>query len=80
MWTYLTNSTKSNTIQRMDPFPLEIIPDEKNLNDIIKGYVELVHDGFFTSFDTYYDTLFISNYSQNQNPLKQEKKFQVSLL
>lgn len=71
MWTYLSNSKR-------DVFPLEQIPNRQNLDVSIHAYIELIEEGFFTSFQ-YYDSLFISEYSPKEQPLDKKNLFKVAL-
>lgn len=71
MWTYLSNSQR-------DVFPLEQLPNGQNLDVLILAYIELIEEGFFTSFQ-YYDSLFISEYSPEEQPLDKKNLFKVAL-
>jgi len=71
MWTYLSNSQR-------DVFPLEQLPNGQNLDVTIHAYIELIEEGFFTSFP-YYENLFISEYSPKEQPLDKKNLFKVAL-
>jgi hypothetical protein len=78
LWAYLTNSiiiNKSNLIQ--DPLTLECIVCNNDINDLAKGYCELIINGFFSSFSETYDTIFISTYSPSELPLYKNKNFEI---
>ena len=79
MWTYLINSNRQYCKYKRE-LPLEIISNDLNLETIKNDYIELVNDGFFESFDNYYDRLFVSEYSPSENPIDREVKFHISLL
>lgn len=64
----------------MEPLPLETIPLNTDIETLIHGYKELIQDGFFKSFQESYDTLFISDYSPNENPLDNNVQFKISIL
>lgn len=80
MWTYLINSNRQYCEYKRELLPLEMISNDLNLETIKKDYIELVNDGFFESFDNYYDRLFVSEYSPSENPMDREVKFHISLL
>jgi hypothetical protein len=72
-WTYLLNS-KTNNILTLESINL---PINNDLEKLKIGYMELINEGFFTSFEGY-DMIFISEYNPDEEPIERKKKFITS--
>lgn len=52
---------------------------QKNLNNLIRGYCEMIIANFLDGFTNDFNHLIISNYKINQNPLNNYKHFEIKL-
>ena len=68
-WTYLINLTNNNILT---------FESNNDLNKLFSGYCELVIDNFFSSFSPNYDSIFISTYGPDKDPLNKEIKFIIN--
>ena len=71
-WSYLSNS--QNTCEKVNILTFESNADLKKLSN---NYCELIIDNFFSSFSPEYDSIFISEFNSEQEPLNNEIKFYI---
>ena len=67
-WSYLTNNNLILTFE-----------SGSDLNKLIQGYCELLLDNYFSGFTQDFNTLFISEFAPDENPLQKDKKFIIRL-
>ncbi len=71
-WSYLSNSQNLSNSNI-----LTFESSQSDLEIFSKGYCDLVIKDFFSSFACEYDTIFISEYGPEDNPINKERKFTI---
>lgn len=76
-WSYLHND-ENNKEKNEKKSNILTFESGTNLEKLKKGYSELIIENFFDGFTNEYNSIFISKYGPIDNPLGNQKEFEIN--